>query len=645
LWLAVLAAGLGPRLVRLVRDLPLAAAGPGERAGIESGDPALHGFLGRVKAAADAGASTDVLLVVADPANQHDFVRYRSAYKLYPLRAVYYVAARVPASPARFALPADGPVLVALKERRIGLAGVFLRDGKSEGFTCSVRVQGGRLVFTPLTTARAVPAEGGASRPWAWPVGAALVTLAGFVFSAGTGLLAAVGGGTATGLAVSFLAGAGLFAFIFLVASLAGLPIGWWAFVFPCAVAGLAVTAGRKWSCLRPRPATDEAPPPVDGLADRVGMALAVLGAVVVVLQSLVPLSAWANWDAWAVWGMRTKACFEARGVPWSFLEDGTWLFSHHDYPLGLPFLQGWLAAVCGGAEMRVMRWLFPLFHLALLPVMARLLLEFGLARGRWLVTGLFALVPTALEHASNGYAEPAVSAFMALGALLLVRTWKGSAPAWTVALACAFAAQVKDEGGVWTAGAAAVLAWWTVRGRIRSRALLAALAVAALLVLPWKLTARHLGLSPNDYRPEPSRLAANFAARAPLVAKALVVEALGPGADMATLSADGGGFGFVALARRQAAGWALLWWVVVAGAVIGSRRFIAPPGGGLAVMVAVQLCALAAVYLTTVLDPALLITWSMGRFLLQLAPLCLALALAAGLGAREGGSGREASR
>jgi hypothetical protein len=326
-----------------------------------------------------------------------------------------------------------------------------------------------------------------------------------------------------------------------------------------------------------------------------------------------------------------------AGGVPWDFLRDETWLFSHHDYPLGLSLLQGWLAALCGGADIRVMRWLFPLFHIALLPVLARLLLELGLGKGRWLVTGLFALVPTALEHASNGYTEPVVSAYMVLGALLLSRAWKGNAPAWAAALACGFAAQAKDEGTMWTAGALAVLAWWTLRRKVRVGPLLRAFAVAALLVMPWKLAARHLGLKPNDYRLEPARLVANFPARAPLVAKALVIEALGPGADMATLSADGGGFGLSGIGRHQAGMWGLLWWVVAAGAVLGARRLITPPAGGLGVMVALQLCALSAVYLTTVLDPALLITWSMGRFLLQLAPLCLALVVPAGLGPGRG--------
>src|SRR6185503_4370161 len=168
------------------------------------------------------------------------------------------------------------------------------------------------------------------------------------------------------------------------------------------------------------------------GWVNAVGVALVAASVVLAVIEAAMPMSAWGNWDAWAIWNLKAKAFWFARAVPRDFLQEPLFNFMHPDYPPGLPLLQAFLGYYAGGLHESLLRGLSVLFHLMLATMLARLLGDLGVGRYRWLLAGCYACIPKVLDQASSGYADLLLSSALAGSLVCIVRAMRGVAPAWT---------------------------------------------------------------------------------------------------------------------------------------------------------------------------------------------------------------------
>ncbi|HEV7922577.1 MAG TPA: hypothetical protein VGR02_17475 [Thermoanaerobaculia bacterium] len=180
------------------------------------------------------------------------------------------------------------------------------------------------------------------------------------------------------------------------------------------------------------------------------------------------------EWDFWAIWGLKGRVFYEARGVDWAFLQTPWNDFTHPDYPNLVPFHYAFLALLGGGWDDRWLGLSFVAFALALLVIVRD-------RAARELPPPLASLVALAIASQSVtryvGMAEGPLIAYGTAG--LLYARCGGMAHA---AILLGFAACTKNEGLTLLAAVAiALLA--ERRGRDVLR-----LWPAAVIVAPWLL-------------------------------------------------------------------------------------------------------------------------------------------------------------
>jgi hypothetical protein len=657
LWALALAASLARKATQLPA-IRTAAAPTEVRAEIESGDAPYHRFLLAVHAASTA--SRDILVLVRDPGRNDAFHFYRAVYVLYPVRVWYVPVGFAPPVGRTFAVGVDPGLAAVVRDRGITVAGFFETDNLNRGAVYSVAARkDSRLSFTLVPAPVLLPpAPGyGTSRPVFWLAGLAVLLAAGIAFNFAAGI--ARGTGPAVTLALGLAAGAGLTAWWMTVLSLAGFRWSLPVVLVPAALAFLgagwtwwgrpAVPVAASEAGGRPALLAAAAPRPALGLTDRVGLALFGLAVVVAAVFSVIPLSAWSNWDAWAIWFLKAKVFRAALAVDLGFLKETAYAFSHHDYPPGLPAVQNYLMLWTGGMDARLLRCLSPVFLAALGGLIYGLVRELndGEAAHAWAAAGAFLLVPFVLEQGYNGYADLALAVGMTACLLALLRALRGKGPAWAVGLYGGFAGLVKDEGFLWALMCLAVLAGATLLRRVKSfagkeidgepspvpRAMrfaspLVAVGVLLLVAGPWKATTRRLGLKPNDYVISPARMLENIPERAPMVAKGVIMETLGSGVSMAALAgADAPGPGLAGWFGNQGTKWLLVWYLALAGVAFGWRRLFRFPVAPVVAVIALQSSAYASVYLASIVNVPWHIVTSLDRLLLQLSPSVFAVA------------------
>jgi hypothetical protein len=207
------------------------------------------------------------------------------------------------------------------------------------------------------------------------------------------------------------------------------------------------------------------------------------------------PLTAW---DAWVLWGMRSRTIFVENGISAAIYADPSRAVTLLDYPLLVPSLQAWIYVWLGSADDRF-AGLVPLLFFAALPVLARAaLLRRGADSGLALVAATaIAANPSLLRLTGDGFADVVVAAFATAAAIHLV-DWlegRGATALLVAAIAAGLAAYTKREGVVLVV-ALAIAVLGTGRGRSRARkGALALLAATSVLSLPWMLfAALHAG-------------------------------------------------------------------------------------------------------------------------------------------------------
>jgi hypothetical protein len=232
---------------------------------------------------------------------------------------------------------------------------------------------------------------------------------------------------------------------------------------------------------------------------------LATIAALVVVAESayvfhqalLRPVH---GWDAWRIWSFRAKVLFLERGFPQDFFTSDWAGFP--GYPLGIPFVEAFLAQAIGFWHGPAIKMIFPLFYVGLLWT------SYVLIRGRAgrdaALTGLLLLAPAPLlvHHGTIAYMDLPLSFFL-LGAVLYGTLWRESGSRGDLLLAAlhaGFLPQIKNEGlplyivlTVWVALAA------RKEGGLPRRAALW-FAASLPLSLPWLLFKYAAGVPDSPY-------------------------------------------------------------------------------------------------------------------------------------------------
>jgi len=630
------------------RNFGMMTAPAGERALFESGDIPFYDLLSR----APAYTPGEYLLILsADNLGQYEFLSYRAAYQLYPVKPLYVPLSSMPPTAARFSWMPEPALLAALGEKGVTdavlknatIAALFVRpDPARNAYYRVSHDKSGKMTLTrlPLLPAPALP-PGPAL--WKWLAGLGLMVLLGAGFVCLSGLNRGTAAELGTVVALFIFTGAGITAWLMIMLGIFRIPfsiprvLGCWIAVWAIAAVRWRIirqpVVSQPGGAVQPVAAETAVVPTGMDRLDRVGMGLAIFGFCWALLAVAVPMSAWGNWDTWAIWNLKARACWLAGGIPFSMLGEPIYRFSHHDYPLGLPMLHSWLATWAGGMDERLLRLLSPFYLFTLFFLVSGLLRELGLDRGRWLLAAALMTIPKTIQQGYSGYADLPVACGMAAGMLVLARSYRGEQLGWAAGLFGGLAALHKDEGLIWGGTSILLLAVWAHRGRVKWAQVAAAGLILVVLVGPWKMTAARMGLRPNDYKVQPGKMIADAPERIPLVVQGVLLETLGPGVSMNGLAGLETPPGEWWIHLRGA--WFLLWYAVLLWVVLGHRGWRRNPVlAWLALLPVVQVSAYTAVYTASVAASLPWhITTSLDRLLLQVAPAVYVLAAAACFG------------
>jgi hypothetical protein len=316
------------------------------------------------------------------------------------------------------------------------------------------------------------------------------------------------------------------------------------------------------------------------------------------------------SWDSFTIWVFKGRVFHEAGTVPDSFFLDPHYDWqTHADYPLLVPLQVARIYAWTGDKDTLVKTWW------ALLAGAAAAAIYFGLAGlagrvprliGLLMLLALPEIVNNAAGHLS-GYADLPLALFLLYGALFLYRglaTPDSSQLSLSVLFFC-LAAFTKNEGLITAAASLTLLLISALLSRrLNRQVLLVTLVLVLVIVVPWQLETRRLGLE-SDLQPTWDRVQALWQERLPPILAKLGTEA----ADIGRLN--------------------LLWLslpVLAVAALAFERRRFAPTLPLLAI-VAVHLAAAIVAYITTPHD----LTWHLGtsadRVLFQPSLILLLLA------------------
>jgi hypothetical protein len=222
-------------------------------------------------------------------------------------------------------------------------------------------------------------------------------------------------------------------------------------------------------------------------------VAIAVYAVFGYAAASLEPLD---GWDAMSIWSRKALLLTEFGKPTADFFQSSHYVFMHLDYPILLPVYESVFFRAAGSPDVQVLHaqlWLFFVFFL-----WAAAFLAARVARPLvWApLIAVIAVTPSLSDGIRTLGADVPMSLFLGLG-VLLVGLWladgrRGDLAVGTILLAAA--ANTKNEGLVAAFGVLAVAAIVAgVAGRRDSirRAtvpVVAALAVVALAVAPWRL-------------------------------------------------------------------------------------------------------------------------------------------------------------
>lgn len=234
--------------------------------------------------------------------------------------------------------------------------------------------------------------------------------------------------------------------------------------------------------------------------AFRIGLTLILLMLIggTFLKAALVPLS---TWDGFAIWGFKGKAFYADGAVSEAFFSEPTRGYSHLDYPVHLPLLMAWIALILEQWHDALVMLLFPVFYASLLLMVYGALARQGAPEIALAFTAGLGSVPQLLDHASAAMADLPLAYYLAASvALLLLHLERSEGSALlAAALMGGMAGWTKNEGLALFGIAACWLGAWTAtpdsRWRRPLRTTLIYLAIGGMVVLPWVGWRWYLGL------------------------------------------------------------------------------------------------------------------------------------------------------
>ena len=222
-----------------------------------------------------------------------------------------------------------------------------------------------------------------------------------------------------------------------------------------------------------------------------VGAALLALGVVIVAAAALFRVKSLAEYDGWAMWGMKSRAIAALGAADPDVFASAAYARLHLEYPLLLPSLHALPLQLRDGFSGNVV--VLSCFAIGL----AGLAAVWGILRERVRASILLpfmaalATAPGFFGQLATGYADVPVAMFVAAGVVASARWLLDDRRAWLLltTLFVASAALTKNEGLL--CGAATFVALFVAaEGRRRPVAISAA--VAALVYAPWTRVRRH---------------------------------------------------------------------------------------------------------------------------------------------------------
>ncbi|MBI4436843.1 MAG: glycosyltransferase family 39 protein [Candidatus Omnitrophica bacterium] len=239
------------------------------------------------------------------------------------------------------------------------------------------------------------------------------------------------------------------------------------------------------------------------------------------------PLTHYDLWDAWSIWGQKAKAFALRRSVDLSFFTDPSRFYAHQEYPLLLPLSESWIYLTLGKIDEQTVKLLFPLFTLSFLVLFWGSFRREKSRQTSLLLVTLLATLPILLEYTLRAYAEIPLTLYYTLSTLYLYfwcKEGKGT-DLWIGVLFSAFSAWTKNEGGALFAVNAVIFGatrFLTSSSPVRRKILEGGiLLLPLLLLLPWWLFLKKLGISSSEFFPQlkGAVLSTNFS-RLPIVLK-----------------------------------------------------------------------------------------------------------------------------
>jgi len=297
-----------------------------------------------------------------------------------------------------------------------------------------------------------------------------------------------------TGLAFGF--GFGAFALSVEMFLLASVGVGWNAWVL---LLGLAALAG--WKCTREKPSLGIDFHWADGVATAAVLATLWVWAPG---ERLMPLTS-QNWDAWAIWLLKSKAFFVDGDVA-TYLARADEFTGQPGYPLLTPLYGTFLYLLNGGVDDHAAKLITPAFFLAMLGAAYSLIARIASRPAAGLLTAALALTPQLGRgaFALAGYADVPL-AFFTLCAAGFLTLWLREEETSLLAAASAAAtaaAWTKNEGQLFLAAFAVLIAVGLVVKKAKPAEWAIAFAPAALLLGLWSVVRSSAAVEAAGFTP-----------------------------------------------------------------------------------------------------------------------------------------------
>lgn len=410
---------------------------------------------------------------------------------------------------------------------------------------------------------------------------------------------------TAARLSLSYIAGLGVVTLQMFFYSVASVPFNIYAITLPWLAAGVVLLFLLKRGSIaaqRTYPGNYGRPTPLEWLATAVILFQAVF---TVVNSVLLPIK---GFDAWVIWFIKGQAFYHDKAVTYGFFLNDVYSNGNlsYAYPLSIPLTVtlGYLGM--GRIDDQAVKLLFSLHFIALIPVVYYFLRTTTSREGALVLTAMLLTVPRMMQQAGLdgvGYGDlPLAGYFLAAGGFGCRYIQDREGRDFLLAIFfMSIGAWVKNEGIAFLAIGGGLLTVYALGADRRSRFKLAvmAVAIAAVIVLPWRI---YLSLLPKISSTMVSEFSVgsiiSSASRLPVIFKIIMPKLF------------------------TANKYHLTWPLYIAAAVVSWRRFKQMPYLFLHALILIQFASYIFVYMITPFDMEPQINSSFDRLTIHLIPL-----------------------